>query len=771
MSTIGITTGLKALLAAQLSLQTAGHNIANANVEGYSRQSVLLSTDIPVRYPSVGFIGTGVKADGIVRSTDELLERRIQVQNRGLGRLTKEASILSQVEDYFKEPAEGSLSALFSNFFSALNDMTLDPTDSTLRADVVMAGEILCDGFTTLSRKLTDFEDDLELEISTRLKTVNQLAKEIHEVTDKIAVTVSSKQQANELYDKRNLLLKELNSIVDAEVVEGKNGQISVLVGGRILASHGYSTEIEMDKDDDDNVYLHMKNDSSALEIKDGEIAELMDERMNVIPNLLDKIDTLAGQLIYEFNLIHSTGLPLSGPFAYLQGEYMVKDLNYDGIVGNEILSESGLPFLPKAGSLYFTVTNLQTGELEQTEVQIDPARQSLRGLAQILAQIPHINAYVDSQGKMNINAGSGYAFDFAPRLDPAPDKEGTFGNSGAMIVGSATYPVTLNPGDALQLTVDGVPVPQVNFAGGTYTAQDIVTEINNQTGIELASVVDGRLVIKSTTTGSTSTLQIADAAGTPSSTLGLSTALETGSDLGVTATLDGKYTGDNNTSFRFEPLGDGTIGVTPNLSVAVYNDLGDQIAILNVGEGYSPGDTIEVVDGVKVSFTSGDISATSGDFFNAMMIANSDTSNILAALGLNTFFTGSESGDINVREEIIDSPTLISAAQSDEEGDNLNVLRLADLADTSLEGLNSNSMIDFYSGVIGQLGLKKELADDLLDVQQLMMTNLENQRASVSGVSIDEELLSLDRFQQMLEASTRFLQVTHEVMDTIINI
>ena len=79
--------------------------------------------------------------------------------------------------------------------------------------------------------------------------------------------------------------------------------------------------------------------------------------------------------------------------------------------------------------------------------------------------------------------------------------------------------------------------------------------------------------------------------------------------------------------------------------------------------------------------------------------------------------------------------------------------------------------MIDYYSGVIGQLGLRKELADDLLDVQQMMMTNLENQRASISGVSIDEELLNLDKFQQMLEAATRFLQINHEVMDTVINL
>jgi flagellar hook-associated protein 1 FlgK len=267
------------------------------------------------------------------------------------------------------------------------------------------------------------------------------------------------------------------------------------------------------------------------------------------------------------------------------------------------------------------------------------------------------------------------------------------------------------------------------------------------------------------------SSLQISDGAGNPSAVLGLSTALELGAETGVSVTMEGAYTGDINTDWTFEASGTGTIGVTEDLSVSVYNASGDLVAVLDVGAGYAPGDLIEVADGVKVSFSSGEINAEAGDFFTATMIADSDTGGFLASLGLNSFFTGSTAGDLSVREDLAASPDLIAAAKSDNPGDNANLLELIALEQETLAGLNNHSAGDFYASTVGQLGLDKERADDLYEIQELVMNNLENQRASVSGVSVNEELLNLEKYQQMMEAATRYLQVMNEVNQLLMNL
>jgi flagellar hook-associated protein 1 FlgK len=771
---IGFTTGLKALYAAQLSLETAGHNIANAHIEGYSRQNVLLETDFSLSIAGVGYLGTGVKINGITRTVDELLEARLQKQNRSLGRLKEEASLLGQIEDLFNEPSEGGLSALFSKFFSSLNEMSLDPADPTTRSDVVMTGRLLTEGFNVLSNRLNGFRNDLEMEIANKIEKVNQLAEEIFEVTKKINTAVSSNMEANELYDKRNQLIKELNHLVDVDVQHNDNKRVTILLDGRILASDSLANQIEMSKTASGDVNFHMKNDPTVLNINDGELKALADEHQSRVPDLLAKLDTLAGQLAFAFNRIHATGIPLSGPFSMLKAENGVSDLDGDGILGNELLRESDLAFKPEAGSLFVTVTRSDTGEMERTEIQIDPDEQSLQDVADRIASVTHLNAFVDSRGRLAISADEGYAFDFSTRLNPAPDGENTFGSSAATIVGSAEFPVTLNAGDTLLINENGINLPPVTFGGGTYTAEEIAAEINGQTGLELASVQDGRLVIQSITPplpGNVSTLQITDGVGNPTAALGLSTALESGSEMNVTVALDGSYTGETNTRWTFQASGTGTIGVTEDLTVSVYNESGDLLALLDVGAGYAPGDLIEVEDGVKVSFSSGDISEEAGDFFTTTLIADSDTGGLLASLGLNSFFTGSTAGDLSIREDLLESPEGIAAAQSVNPGDNANLLKLIALEQQALTGLNHYSVGDFYASAVGQLGLEKGRADDLYEIQELVMTNLENQRASVSGVSVNEELLNLEKYQQMLEAATRYLQVMNEVTQVLMSI
>src|SRR5262245_66413539 len=103
MSTIGLNTGLSALLSARYMLDTIGHNIANANTPGYSRQRVQLGSASPLQLGQL-LLGTGVDAGRVQRSVDELLQRRIHGQHSLMGSLSTQQSGLASFESLFAEP-------------------------------------------------------------------------------------------------------------------------------------------------------------------------------------------------------------------------------------------------------------------------------------------------------------------------------------------------------------------------------------------------------------------------------------------------------------------------------------------------------------------------------------------------------------------------------------------------------------------------------------------------------------------------------------------
>ena len=97
------------------------------------------------------------------------------------------------------------------------------------------------------------------------------------------------------------------------------------------------------------------------------------------------------------------------------------------------------------------------------------------------------------------------------------------------------------------------------------------------------------------------------------------------------------------------------------NLTLEVKNSSGSVVASLNVGQGYEPGSALQVVDGVSVRLGAG--TANDGDTFTAQVVADADTAGILPVLGLNSFFTGHDAGDIHVRNDLISNPGLLAAS------------------------------------------------------------------------------------------------------------
>lgn len=773
----GLGAGLKALHAARLAIQTAGHNVANANTEGYSRQRVLQSATMP--FMSGGFqIGTGVQVSDISRLIDEGIERRLRMQLGLSGAAEVHALRWQEIEGVLDEPGAG-LSNSLGELFGRIGRLKTDPGDRALRGGIVQGATGLAQGFNLLATRFGEMQGSTFTEVRGLVQEVNQAAAAIASLNREITAIEAGNQTANDLRDTRERHVKQISRLLDTRALEHDNGTVDLVAGGYLLVSGTTTTPLQLQRTATGQTSLNIGTSSQTLSIEGGRIGALLAQEGKHLPGLLSDLDRLARQMALEFNRIQTTGVPRSGSFSTLTSHYGVVDGDGDGERGDEPLSQSGLPFDVQQGELWLTVRNKATGDIERTRFDIDPRQMSLRDLATAIDAADHVNASVDPSGRLRITAEANYGFDFGNQLDPAPDAFGSFGGPHPSFGSGAAEPFALTVPATFTVTVNGT-TQAVNLTASDFrnttaaTAREVAKAINNQIGGQVtAKDVGGRLVIRSDSTGPASTLSLTDGVGSPLAALAMPTGTTaTGRNDTVKIAVTGTYTGDTNQRLVFRPDSDGQIGVTPNLTVGVFDQAGNRLTTLELGGGrYAPGDEISVVDGIKVSFGPGNVSAVNGEVFSLDAMHDSDSTDVLVALGMNSLFHGNSAATLAVNDAIARDPELFAAGTSGVAGDANNLTRLLDQRELGLADLGGATFEDFWSSVVGNIGFETAAADASLSAQDGVLASLESERAAVSGVDLDEEMIDLVRFQQAFEAASRFINTVSELSRTLMDL
>ncbi|MCA8975834.1 MAG: flagellar hook-associated protein FlgK [Planctomycetes bacterium] len=779
----GFGSGLRALAAARLGMQTAGNNIANANTVGYSRQRLELSASLPYQTGSGFQIGSGVEIGGIFGVVDEGLQRRIQLQMGLVGSAEVDHLRFNEIEGILSEP-DGGLSETFQNLFGAIGSLQTDPADRALRGGVLQAGSALSQGFRLMSSRFEELAGSTFDEVRGLVRKVNEHAASIAELNRQIVSLESNGSVANDLRDTRTQHIQEISELLDTRALERSTGSIDLLVGGHLIVAGSEASELAVAKTAAGLTKVTAGRTNTPATIREGRIAALLRQEQAGMPEIAGRIDQLARNTIIEFNRLHSTGMPRSGPFTTLTSAYGSSDANGNGTPGDELLSQAGFDFEIVDGSVYIGVTNLATNAMERTRIDIAANATTLQDIATELSAIDHLNASIDPTGRLRLSADSGYGFDFSTRLDPNPDGPGTFGGTrpsigspsgGPFDLSGQTFPVTftVTTGTAASPTVTTITLQGSDFAASSAaTTDELVAAINDDLGVRgKAMNVGGRLVIQSSQGGRTQQLTLANGSGTVLGDLGLSLASAVGRDTEVSVDIEGTYTGADNDKYVFAPAGDGQIGVTDGLKINVYNQNGALVTELNVGAGYEPGQQLELGSGITVMFGSGTVSQTDGQVFATDVLADSDTSDLLVALGMNAFFLGSGASDIEVDPALLGTPDRLAAGIGRANGDAGNLARLMGLRQRNVADLESNTIEDFYADLVGDVGFETAGAAETLQAQQQLLGYLDAERQSVSGVNIDEEMVSMMQYQQSYEAAARFIAVAQEMTDTLINL
>lgn len=233
-------------------------------------------------------------------------------------------------------------------------------------------------------------------------------------------------------------------------------------------------------------------------------------------------------------------------------------------------------------------------------------------------------------------------------------------------------------------------------------------------------------------------------------------------------AAVSGTYTAGENRTYTLTVIGSGSVGVTSGLKVRVETAEG-VVAMLEVGQGYSAGDPLQLADGLSISLGVGTLA--DGQTMTLATTGDSDTSGFLAGTGMNVLFTGNSAATIHVRQDVLDDDSLLATAMGETGVDNLAVSRMAALRQTPLDGLNGATPEDYFRLMVTNNGQKIAVRQARQEALQKVVQQLETQRDKLSGVDVNDEAARMMVFEQMFQAMARFLATQQKVVDSLVQL
>ncbi|MCH8252652.1 MAG: hypothetical protein IID36_09395 [Planctomycetes bacterium] len=240
--------------------------------------------------------------------------------------------------------------------------------------------------------------------------------------------------------------------------------------------------------------------------------------------------------------------------------------------------------------------------------------------------------------------------------------------------------------------------------------------------------------------------------------------------DVALDGTAAGLAVSPSNGSF-FITVADDTTGTPVSYEIDIDLDgIDDDTTLESLVADFN-----ETVTGVTASVTSDNrLALTAADGFSFTfghdgLEARPDTSGILAALGINTFFTGSSAADIAVNEDLIADPSLLAASSVFLAGDAATAIAIAELANTAAGSLNGTSIPSFYGSIASKVAVAGSDANGAADATAAILSSLQAQKESVSGVNLDEEAISLLKFERAFQGAARYISVVNDLLAQLI--
>jgi flagellar hook-associated protein 1 len=233
--------GLSALLASQRGLATTGHNVANVNTAGYSRQRVTFETREP-QFAGVGFVGKGV--EGITRMANEFLVDQLRLATSNQAQADKLTELVDQVDT---QMGDALISKGLQSFFDSVSDANNDPRLTSTRQVVIESARSMLSRFSEAEEQLNGLSRSVNRQMTGLIERVNALTTSIARLNKDIALGagLATGEPPNDLLDKRDQMLIDLSKLVGVQTQSRADGMVNVLIGdGQLVVTGGNNEKL-----------------------------------------------------------------------------------------------------------------------------------------------------------------------------------------------------------------------------------------------------------------------------------------------------------------------------------------------------------------------------------------------------------------------------------------------------------------------------------------------------------------------------------------------
>ena len=333
-----IELGKRSLMAQAQQINTAGHNISNANTEGYTRQRVQVKTFDPLYRPDLtraetpGQIGQGTAIEQITRLRDELLDQRIVAQENQESYWATREKYYVMLEQIYNEPNDVSIRTNMDHFWLAWQELSVFPDNQAARQAVVTRGESLTTAIHQRFASLSGIGTMLNGDIEATVRQVNDLASQIARINNEIVRSEAMGDNPNDLYDRRDVLVEKLGALANITTDRRDSDEFMVHIDGHVLVQGSVARALDIRTTTDNNSYSEVvwKDTQNLAEISGGTLGALIELRDVDVRTEIQSLNTMTMNFADLVNDVHRAGIGANGVtgLAFFTQHPFVTDVN-----------------------------------------------------------------------------------------------------------------------------------------------------------------------------------------------------------------------------------------------------------------------------------------------------------------------------------------------------------------------------------------------------------------------------------------------------------
>jgi flagellar hook-associated protein FlgK len=318
----GLNAATTALWAQRRALDVTGQNVANVNTDGYSRQRAEMQamggTGVPAFFSTSTGIGAGVNADKVIRIRDAFLEGRGHVETANSARLTAVDDAYGLIEQAYREPGDTGIQNLLADMWAGFEDLANHPEDLGSRGQIIQRLDTLVGGLKFSQAQLGGQWTQTRENLQVLVDDVNASAQTVAQLNQAIQGALRAGIPANDLMDKRDLLVNKLAEQIGATVRPKDDGVVDVMVGGIAIVAGSTSTAFAVAGSlDPDTVSLdppRIVTAGAGYAVRPGGTAQGQIEVLkDIIPGYRAQLNGVASDLAAAINGLHTTGYDMAG--------------------------------------------------------------------------------------------------------------------------------------------------------------------------------------------------------------------------------------------------------------------------------------------------------------------------------------------------------------------------------------------------------------------------------------------------------------------------